>query len=83
LLILWISSARFKEMKMMHDLEVRLNGMQALINALGPVDAERFVMLLNRDQLDYTEWRKQLWRDETVESLAKKAHALRAARNEH
>lgn len=34
--------------------------------------------LVNRDQLDYTEWRKRQWLDETVSSLAVKARLLRA-----
>jgi hypothetical protein len=33
--------------------------------------------------LDYTEWRKQQWLDETVASLAEKARALRKADNAH
>lgn len=65
------------------DFEVRLDGMKALLNALGPVEAERFITLLNREKLDYTEWRKQQWLDETVASLAEKAHALRQTENNH
>jgi hypothetical protein len=47
------------------------------------VEAERFITLLNREKLDYTEWRKQQWLDETVASLAEKARALRKADNAH
>lgn len=65
------------------DFEVRMDGMKALVHALGPVEAERFITLLNREKLDYTEWRKQQWLDETVASLAEKARALRKADNAH
>jgi hypothetical protein len=65
------------------DFEVRLDGMRALDDALGPVEAERFITLLNREKLDYTEWRKQQWLDETVASLAEKARAQRQAENGH
>jgi hypothetical protein len=65
------------------DFEVRLDGMKALVIALGPVEAERFITLLNREKLDYTEWRKQQWLDETVASLAEKARALRQVDHDH
>lgn len=52
--------------------------MKVLLQALGPVEAERFIALANRERLDYTEWRKQQWLDETVCSLAGKARAQRA-----
>jgi hypothetical protein len=61
------------------DYEVCLDGMRALVNTLGPVEAERFIALVNREQLDYTEWRKRQWLDETVSSLAEKARLLRSA----
>jgi hypothetical protein len=60
------------------DVEIRLNGVRALIQALGAVDAERFVALMNRERFDYTEWRKTQWREETIGSLAAKARELRA-----
>jgi len=59
------------------DTELRVQGMQILIKALGEVDAERFVMLMNREPFDYTQWRQSQWLDENVESLAAKARALR------
>lgn len=61
------------------DTEIRLNGVRALVQALGAVEAERFVALINRERFDYTEWRKAQWLDETVASLAAKARGLRAA----
>lgn len=61
------------------DREIRLSGIQALVQSLGAVDAERFVALINRERFDYTEWRKTQWPDETVASLAAKARVLRAA----
>ncbi len=64
------------------DVEIRLNGIRALLQALGAVDAERFVALINRERFDYTEWRKTQWQDETVASLAAKARGLRAAHHD-
>jgi hypothetical protein len=61
------------------DVEIRLNGYRALVAALGAVEAERFVALVNRERFDYTDWRKTQWQSETVASLADKARALRSA----
>ncbi len=41
------------------DAEIRLAGMNALINVLGLVEAERFIAAVSRDRFDYTEWRRQ------------------------
>ena len=47
------------------------------VRALGDVNAERFIMLMNREPFDYTEWRKDnLFVDETVDSLMDKAEVI-------
>lgn len=65
---------------MKSDTEVRHEGVKALMQVLGMVDAERFITLINREQFDYTEWRKTQWLDETVTSLAEQARVLRNRR---
>lgn len=40
------------------ETEIRVAGMQALISALGLVEAERFLMAVSRERFDYTEWRR-------------------------
>ena len=40
------------------DAEIRLAGMNALIDVLGLVEAERFIASVSRDRFDYTEWRR-------------------------
>lgn len=65
--------------QMKTDDEVCLDGKKVLVNTLGSVEAERFITLVNREQLDDTEWRKRQWLDETVSTLAEKARLLRAA----
>jgi len=59
------------------DAEIRSHGIQLLTNALGVVEAERFIVLLNRERFDYTKWRQTQWPGETVASLANRARALR------
>jgi len=59
------------------DIDIRSEGMRALMQNLGAVEAERFITLINRDHFDYTEWRKHQWQEETVASLAMRARTLR------
>lgn len=55
------------------DSEIINKGFETIFSNLGMVDAERFIMLIKRDKFDYTEWQRNLWNDETVESLSTKA----------
>ena len=61
------------------DTLVRTEGMEILANNLGLVDAERFIMLIQRESFDYTQWRKNLFKDKTVEEISKDATAYRKA----
>ena len=61
------------------DAEIRHEGVRALLHALGTVEAERFIALINRERFDTTEWRRAQWQDETVATLAEKARLQRAA----
>jgi len=55
------------------DQEIRLNGMRTLIQALGEVQAERFIALIRRDNFDYTQWQQDLFNEMSVEELSLKA----------
>ena len=55
------------------DSEIKQKGMEALIEKLGAVDAERFITLLLREPFDYTEWQKDLWPDASVRELSARA----------
>ena len=59
------------------DIDIRVEGLRALMQVLGMVEAERFITLINREHFDYTEWRQNQWQDETVESIAKQARSMR------
>lgn len=59
------------------DPEIRSEGFRLLASGLGAVEAERFIALLQRDRFDYTQWRKDQWQGETVQSLAEQARLLR------
>ncbi len=62
---------------MITDTEIRLKGLEALINALGEVQAERFISLVLREPFDYTIWQKKLWQDKSVEQISNSAMELR------
>lgn len=58
---------------MITDNEIRVNGMQSLINTLGEVQAERFIALIKRENFDYTKWQRNLFKDLSVEELNQQA----------
>lgn len=41
------------------DSVVRSDGMKALLDKLGSVDAKRFISLIIREPFDYTQWQEQ------------------------
>jgi len=47
--------------------------MEVLAKYLGLVEAERFIMLIQREPFDYTKWQENLFEDMTVEEISKKA----------
>ena len=59
------------------DTELRIEGIQALVDAMGLVEAERFISLLLREPFDCTEWQKTSWPDKSVEELSAAAMELR------
>jgi hypothetical protein len=64
-------------MKMKTDTLIRNEGMEVLSKHLGLVEAERFIMLIQKEPFDYTKWQEHLFEDMTVEELSKKAAEFR------
>lgn len=58
---------------------IRRQGMEALIDSLGRVDAERFITSIIREPFDYTVWQGNLFDGMTVEELSAKAQAYCSA----
>ena len=58
------------------DNELTLRGMNLLKDEFGPVDAERFIYVMTKDEFDYTEWQRNLFKGETVRSLGEKMMAF-------
>lgn len=60
-------------MNAMTDTEIRMKGMQVLVNALGEVQAEKFITLIMREPFNYTKWQRDLWNDKSVEEISRMA----------
>lgn len=58
------------------DSEIRMQGMQALIGSLGLIEAERFLIAINQDKFNYTEWRRTGLPDLSIEQIAAQADQL-------
>lgn len=66
---------------MITDTEIKLRGVEALINALGEVEAERFISLIMREPFDYTEWQQKLWPSQSIEQISQQAMTYRQSSN--
>ena len=60
-------------MNMISDAEIKTKGVEALVSALGKVQAERFISLILREPFDYTIWQRELWADVGLEELSQQA----------
>ncbi|KZX16438.1 hypothetical protein MBCUT_08240 [Methanobrevibacter cuticularis] len=54
---------------MKSEIVIRTEGMDILVKKLGIVDAERFIATIKRDNFDYTEWRRDLYKGMTVDDI--------------
>lgn len=62
---------------MITDTEIKLKGFQVLFEALGPVEAERFISLIMREPFDYTTWQRTLLLDKPLDEISNSAMRLR------
>lgn len=63
----------------MTDSEIRITGFRALLAALGDVQAEKFIALIQREPFDYTQWHRTLWPDQSIEEISHAAMKERRA----
>ena len=61
----------------MTDTAIKEQGMKVLSSSLGKVNAERFVMLIQREIFDYTEWQKNMFSDMTIDDIYTNASKYR------
>ena len=62
---------------MITDEELKVEGLKALTEALGDVQAEKFIALIMRSPFDYTKWQRKLWVEKSVEDISDAAMNLR------
>jgi hypothetical protein len=60
------------------DTLIRTEGMNTLIKHLGLIEAERFVMLIQKETFDYTKWQENLFEDMSIEEIYSNAAELRS-----
>jgi hypothetical protein len=59
------------------DTLIRNEGMEILARNLGLVEAERFIMLIQKEPFDYTKWQENLFENMTIEEISNKASEYR------
>jgi len=58
------------------DTVIRSEGMRLLVNQLGLLEAEKFIMLIRSESFDYTQWQANLWPDKDVDAIFDAAQRL-------
>ena len=64
------------------DTEIRVQGLRALVDTLGIVEAEKFISLILREPFDYTKWQQNLWPDRSVAEISGTAMKSRFLKNQ-
>jgi hypothetical protein len=55
------------------DTIIRNEGTRVLMENLGLVEAERFIMLIQKEPFDYTKWQDNLFEDKSIEEINQQA----------
>ena len=63
------------------DTIIRNEGTQVLMDNLGLVEAERFIMLIQKETFDYTIWQENLFEEMSIDEISKKAQEYRLTIN--
>ena len=67
---------------MITDEELKVEGLKVLTEALGDVQAEKFIALIMRSPFDYTTWQRKLWGEKSVEEISDAAMKLRKSKSD-
>ena len=62
---------------MITDTEIKAKGIHLLVQHLGDVETERFIALIQREPFDYTQWRKGMGEESSIEEISHRAMALK------
>jgi hypothetical protein len=55
------------------DTEIKMQAFQVLFQNLGSLETERFISIIKRNNFDYTKWRENLPKFNSVQELSKAA----------
>ncbi len=55
--------------------EIMDTGFACLVERLGVVDAERFIAMIKRESFDYTVWRKEYFKNKSLDEIREEAIA--------
>ncbi|MDE0465853.1 MAG: hypothetical protein OYL97_02255 [Candidatus Poribacteria bacterium] len=66
---------------MVTDEQLKVEGLKALTEALGDIQAEKFIALVMRSRFDYTKWQRKLWVEKSVEEISDAAMKLRKSKD--
>ncbi|GAA5818522.1 MAG: conserved hypothetical protein [Methanobrevibacter sp. CfCl-M3] len=58
---------------MKSEIVLRAEAMDILSSKLGIVDAERFIDFIKKEEFDYTEWQRDLWKGKSIKEINKMA----------
>ena len=64
------------------DTIIKEDGFKILKEKLGVVEMEKFIALINRENFNYTKWRKNLFEDMSIDELADKAQKFSTSFND-
>ena len=53
----------------MSNVEIMNRGIKCLLENLGDIETEEFIMTIKREKFDYTEWQKTLFEGMTLEDI--------------
>lgn len=62
-----------ENIEVMDDVEIRMKGIEALNQALGPSAALRFLTILHREPTDYVEISRRLYEGQTIDEIFERA----------
>ena len=60
------------------DSEIKMLAFEILNNNLGMVETERFVAIIQREKIDYTKWRENLFSGLSGKDISKRAMELQS-----
>ena len=66
---------------MKSEIALRSEAVEILIDELGLVDAQKFISLIKRDTFDYTEQRRDLYKNMSIDEIYNKAKEFQNRKN--